>query len=617
VAEFDQMHAVLIRYPFGIPYSLIKEMAEDIEVITIVANASDEQTVLQQYENNNVNTENCSFLYALTDSYWTRDYGPWYVFDGTNDPGIVNFPYNRPRPNDNDIPIHMADYLGIDLYGMNIYHTGGNYMTDGMDLSSSTDLVYQENPTLSAEDIDSITHAYLGLDDYFVLPDPLGEPIQHIDCWGKFLSPTKVLIGQVPVTDPRYDDFEYVADYYADQTSSYGVPYDVIRVYTPGGPPATPYTNSLILNNKVYVPITGSQWDDEALAVYEEAMPGYEIYGFMPGGAPWLNTDAIHCRTKGVADIGMLYIDHVPLLGNVAFEENFEITASFITCSDQDLYPDSVLIKYRISDGPWNTASMEQVYGPVYSGEITGVTPMAQVSYYLYAADESGRNAKHPFIGEPDPHQFKAIGFDQTELRFNPDTVLFLQPEQMVEGIPLAVINKTSKSVTISELTEEGIHFPWYVEEMPELPYELEALDTLWLNVMCDLPVYMSGELWSDTMYVETLKDTYDALLMIDSDLISAVFEPEDPTDLKVYPNPFTEHVNFEFNMKHAGNVDLSIYDLNGRLIYSTTDFFTSGNHTIRWNGSNSNGFQVTAGYFFYKLKTDDNTESGKVILSK
>ena len=72
----------------------------------------------------------------------------------------------------------------------------------------------------------------------------------------------------MPVTDTRYEDYEAVADFFASQTSSWGVPYEVVRVYSPGGPPATPYTNSIILNNKVYVPITGNQWDDEALETY-------------------------------------------------------------------------------------------------------------------------------------------------------------------------------------------------------------------------------------------------------------------------------------------------------------------------------------------------------------
>ena len=92
VAEFDHMQAVLVRYPFGIPIELIKEMAEYINVTTIVANASQQQTVTTTYQNNNVNLDNCDFLIAPTDSYWVRDYGPWFVFDGNNQPGIVNFP---------------------------------------------------------------------------------------------------------------------------------------------------------------------------------------------------------------------------------------------------------------------------------------------------------------------------------------------------------------------------------------------------------------------------------------------------------------------------------------------------------------------------------------------
>ena len=98
--------------------------------------------------------------------------------------------------------------------------------------------------------------------------------------------------------------------------SSLGMPYEVYRVYTPATSyPYTPYTNSLILNKKVFVPVSGNQWDDEAIASYQEAMPGYEIIGINYNG--WIDTDALHCRTKGIADLGMLYIQHIPVLGTV------------------------------------------------------------------------------------------------------------------------------------------------------------------------------------------------------------------------------------------------------------------------------------------------------------
>ena len=49
VAEFDQMEAVVVRYPFGIPLTLVKEIAKDLEVLTLVANENEQQTVITRY----------------------------------------------------------------------------------------------------------------------------------------------------------------------------------------------------------------------------------------------------------------------------------------------------------------------------------------------------------------------------------------------------------------------------------------------------------------------------------------------------------------------------------------------------------------------------------------
>ena len=43
-----------------------------------------------------------------------------------------------------------------------------------------------------------------------------------------------------------------------------------------------------------------SGWDDDAIEVYQEAMPGYEVLGFT---GSWESTDALHCRVKGIPDI--------------------------------------------------------------------------------------------------------------------------------------------------------------------------------------------------------------------------------------------------------------------------------------------------------------------------
>lgn len=616
VAEFDQMQAVLVRYPFGIPIELVREMAEDIEVVTAVANSSQQQTVLIQYENENVNTDNCSFLIAPTDSYWTRDYGPWFVFDGNNEPGIVNFPYNRPRPNDNDIPIRVSEMLGIDLYGMNLIHTGGNYMTDGMGMSASTDLVIDENPTLSEQDIADLVNDYLGVEEYSLRPDPLDDYIKHIDCWGKYLSPGKVIIGQVPESDYRYDDFEAAANYFANTISSFGKPYQVFRVFTPAvDAPYTPYTNSLILNKKVFVPITGNQWDDEAIASYQQAMPGYEIIGIYYNG--WISTDALHCRTIGIADLGMLYINHTPLLGMVGIQESYEISADITAASGEAILSDSVLIYYSINGGEYLVSSMTHQQGNTWTGTITGVDGGDQVDYYLFAKDGSGRRAFHPFIGQPDPHEFAVFGVQTDDLAFDPDTIFFQTIDQLINGIPLNIINQKNHPVTIDYITPESYNvYIWWVENPPTMPYELAANDTLSLNILSSVPVSMFGQLLVDTLFVEVQNDIYKELIVFDSDIISSTSQTEQP-EVSIYPNPAVDKIIFEISFSAQESVYLTIYNIDGKLIRKINGNKLPGKQQMIWDGNDGAGKRLPAGTYFYHLNWGKNEKSGKVILSR
>ncbi len=615
VAEFEQMQAVLVRYPFGIPIALIREMAEETEVLTIVADAGEEQDVLEIYEDHNVDLENCSFLYAPTDSYWVRDYGPWFAFDGNKQPGIVNFPYNRPRPGDNDIPIRISEYLDIDLYGMNLTHTGGNYMCDGMGMAASTDLVWEENWDKTHEDIDTLVYDYLNIEEYDVRPDPLDDYIKHIDCWGKYLSPGKVMIGEVPENDYRYQYFEDAADFFAGQISSYGKPYEVVRVFTPGGPPDTPYTNSLILNKKVLVPITGSEWDDEALEVYEEAMPGYEIVGITYSG--WYNTDALHCRTKGIADIEMLYIKHIPKLGILDYQETYQISAEFMANSGEDLFADSVLIYYSINGGEFVSNTMVNDSLDSWTGTISGMEIGDSVSYYLFGADEVGKQAFHPFVGEADPHKF-VVG---NELKLDPDTLLFLSFDDCLEGLPLHIINLTKDSVEITHIKgEPGEYygFYWMVEELPEMPFWLNVEDTLTLKVFIGIPVNNPlGGLLQDTIFVETNSKTYSSLIMVDSILVADVAQTNISNTLSVFPNPFSTKVNFEFELARSTDVSLSIYNVNGQVVKQFSQEFISGTGRFSWNGKDESGRQMPMGYYFYKMEIGDDTFNGKILLAR
>lgn len=408
-AEFERMQGVFIRYQFGIPMDFIKAMATHTTVYTICASTNERRTVINAYVAAGVDTTNCEFLLADSDSYWTRDYGAWYVVVD-NEVSVCDFMYNRPRPNDDAIPSEVSNFLTEPYYGMSVIHTGGNYMTDGMGIAASTTIVYEESYAtlgISSAEVDQRMNDYLGIHTYHVVQDPNNTYIDHIDCWGKYLDIDKILIREVPTYHPQYADIEATAAYFASQTSSYGAPYEIYRVNTPNN---EPYSNSLILNDHVYVPIVNDAINDAAaIAVYEAAMPGYTIVPVAGLADPygWESTDALHCRTRGAVDEEMLYIRHIANPSDRNSTEDYLISAEINSYGGYDI--NTADLYYKIDDGSWNSLPMTEVKG-TYTATIPQQSTGSVVSYYIHSEDSSGRIENHPFIGQADPHIFNVVG---------------------------------------------------------------------------------------------------------------------------------------------------------------------------------------------------------------
>lgn len=613
VAEYEPMQAVLIRYPFGIPYSLIREMANDIQVVTIVSSESQANTVLGLYQGNNVNTANCSFLVAPSDSYWTRDYGPWFIFDGNKQPGIVDFPYNRPRPNDNNIPARVATMLGINLFGMNVSHTGGNMMADGYTIGASTDLVYEENQSQSPAQIALKFQNYLGINRYDVLPDPLGDYIKHIDCWGKYLAPDKVLIGRVLPSDPRYNDFEAAANFFATTPSAYGYPYKVYRVFTPGGNPATPYTNSLILNNKVFVPTTGSQHDNAALAVYQQAMPGYEIIPILhsSGSTRWQNTDALHCRTHEIADIGKLFVDHMPKYNIQLWSDSITIDANIIAYSGQQLTADSLRVFYSINNQEFNAVPMMHVTGDQYRAYISNYTSFDTIRYFITAADASGRRLKHPIMGKLDPHRFFMGEQVFNQLSFSPDSLVF---DAELEG-QFVIRNQTQASVTIQQIEKKPEDWFIMLPNLPQFPVTLNPNDSLSVDVWVILPVNRPyTPMAYDTAVIEIQSGigNYEFKVYVNKELLIGTTAETQLPVISASPNPFGQHVSFAVSNLRNDAV-LQVFDVTGKVVYSRK-VDAGATQQLSWDGRNGQGNFVKSGVYLYQLRSSGHVVHGKLV---
>jgi agmatine/peptidylarginine deiminase len=604
VAEFGIMQGVLVAYPFGIPMELIVDMSEDVMVTTIVSGSGQAASVSNMYQNAGVNMDHVDFLIEDHDTYWTRDYGPWFIRE-EDKVSIINFTYNRPRPDDNIMPVNVANMLGIDYYNMPVTHTGGNYMADGFNTVAQTELVYEEN-SIPDSQVDQYMEDYLGVTNNFVINDPLGDYIKHIDCWGKFLATDKVLVCEVPASDPRYDDYEAAADYFASRDCAYGYPYEVVRVYAPGDYPYTPYSNSLILNKKVYLPITGSAYDDDAIAAYQQAMPGYEIVPITTDGDAWLNTDALHCRTHEIADIGMLKITHIPSYhGEVDYQSSYTIDAKVHAYSDEAVYPDSILVYYKINDGEYTPVVMSDLGDEQYSAEIQA-NPGDEVAYYLHAADESGRSEDCPYIGAPDPFTFTVSGSATSYLEVSPDSLYYY------EGDRVLVKNIGTEDVLIDTIHGGNNYGYTYVidhfnPEVPSYPYSLAPNDSIEIFIY-----FIPGcrEIWWDALQIVTADSTYISMLGND---ISATNELYGNSQLQLYPNPIVDGGKISFHLNEAAAVELSIYDIQGRFIQRLENsLLDSGSYEYFWDGEAQDGSVSPAGIYFVNITIDGQTITKK-----
>jgi agmatine deiminase len=605
IAEFEPMSGVLVRYPFGIPLALIKSLAEEDTVITIVASASQETTVRVQYQTAGVDLNKCRFLHTSTDSYWTRDFGPVFIVDGNDEVGVVNFAYNRPRPNDDDVPMAFADFMGVEWYGMNVVHTGGNYMADGYGTAASTDIVYTESYDIgiSQDSVDQRMLNYLGIDNYHVVDDPNNTYIDHIDCWGKFIDVDKIIIRSVPESHAQYNEIEQMAKYWMSQKTSWGSYYKVYRVYTPDD---QPYSNSLILNGRVFVPQTGSTYDDDALEVYREAMPGYEILGFT---GEWYSTDALHCRTHEVADKKMLQILHYPLFGHQEYTSAYTLNAEIKALSKKGLYEDSLKLNYRINGNEWNAEALSLVSEANYSATIGSFSEGDKIEYYIHAADSSGRSENKPYMGAQDPHVFYAGG-NKPVLTLSHNEIIFDNSEE----VKLTIENNFNEEIAILDVENELNYAVAELDEKISFPNYLDGGNSIVYNINPLIAIKNSDGYNVDTLRIMTIDSTYQVIIKCDESFAQSI-ENDLSIDIKAYPNPFNNKLNIEVtNIDGSEFQSAQIINISGQITEFLNPISVSENSLkFEWNAENGNK-DISKGIYFIKIITDNRTHILKVI---
>jgi len=427
-AEWEPALGALVAWPLAVPESLIVEIASDDILFLLV---DDEAAMAQAREalvELGVDLESVEFIVAASGHArpWPRDWGPPARFGDEIGYDLVDttfddYPFSRAAcdsrlyyqktwflsdftPDDAATRI-VADTLGYSSKHIPVALTGGNALVDGHGTVFSTCTMLNENRRLGIpEDVFfSEVGSNLGISRYVVIPNFETFGIQHIDCFLKPLDEERILVARPPEDHSHSERAEAIVRELSSLTNVHGRPYEIIRIDTPpywrSFMPA--YTNSLILNRKVLVPLFGIPADQQALETWRRAMPGYQVIGFehaADGWEGWMWFDALHCRVRAVWDPKMLHMTHRRVDPIAAPGEAYPVRVRVTDYSGAGLILEELKLSWRTQgDDDWRVLPLEPTDDSGFFGaSIPGGSSGGVIEYFLSAADHSGRRESLP-----------------------------------------------------------------------------------------------------------------------------------------------------------------------------------------------------------------------------
>jgi agmatine deiminase len=260
----------------------------DAKAFIFVDTANERTSASNQVAGLGADMSRVQFEIKSTDTIWARDYGPRYIYLGSQPDGtggvraIVDHTYNRPRPNDNSLPSYWASERNEPYFLIPLVHGGGNYHLETgspAGVGHATQLINNENPGLTQSQIIQLWSDYQNLNTTLYTPYPtFVDSTQHIDMWMIMLDDDKVMISEW-VNEPSAS-WAITSDNAAADFEARGFQVFRVPAVRSGGTHYT-YTNAVICNDLVLVPLytsgAASQFNDDALAVWQAAYPDKTI----------------------------------------------------------------------------------------------------------------------------------------------------------------------------------------------------------------------------------------------------------------------------------------------------------------------------------------------------
>ncbi len=260
---------------------------------------------------------------------WARDNGPIFVVNDDGGLAITNWTFNGwgnrfEHKLDNQVPPIIGEKLSLPVFSPPLVMEGGAVEVNGQGtfMATRTSIIDpHRNPGKSQAEIEQILSDYLGVTHFIWLTgagrgqcEKWGDTTDsHIDIVARFTGESTVLYNwSNDRSDPRYTMFAKHYQELKEATTETGKPLTLVPLPAPengvyqvsvgsGWRESTytdaAYSNYLVANGVVLVPVFGNANDAQALKIIGEQFPDRDVIGL---DCVSLTEDggAIHCVTQ-------------------------------------------------------------------------------------------------------------------------------------------------------------------------------------------------------------------------------------------------------------------------------------------------------------------------------
>jgi agmatine/peptidylarginine deiminase len=490
MAEWEEVQALTISWTSfpAILKQIVAAARLETQVVIISDNIQETEDYLLSSNTGGPafpNLENVLIVDGNYDSIWLRDYAANPVYGNEVDSLIlVDWLYNRNRPNDDTSPAYIADALNLDLYEtsaspFDLVNTGGNYMSDGFGTAFASELVLEENdgngdyniyyPTHNEEQIDNILETFMGIHTYIKMPTLPYDGIHHIDMHMKLVDEETLLVSEYPqgVADgPQINaNINYVLSNYS---SKFGTPFRVVRI---PAPPSTggnypdnngayrTYTNAVFVNNTIIIPTYREEYDTTALRIWGEVCPGYTLVGIdcdNTNNNIIAQSGAIHCITHTVGVSDPLLISHQPL-SDTEDDVNPYLVSAYLSHRSGI---DRATLYWRLQGSTAFSVVTMISNGDNWEGFIPAQAVGSIIEYYVEGESVSGKIQVRPMPAPQGFWSFEILGAPNGVTDFNASTInrIYPNPASAITCIEVANTQTVNARITLVDMTGRTIH---------------------------------------------------------------------------------------------------------------------------------------------------------------